>query len=177
MTNLASNSYPNTHRVIVMYITVKQKLLHCSRSGMTWRRANVIMLCYSSFANRTMTSHSPMVQQHHAVGVIKVNLRCLSALATSLLGFLATRLAAAREGLTYLHQPARDGAITRRNNLARWAAAGLFPFNPERVFHGMPKPPTEQDNSSADVAATSFPDEVLLTPMTPATPVTVEGLM
>jgi hypothetical protein len=34
--------------------------------------------------------------------------------------------------------------MTRKNILAGWAAAGLFPLNPERVLRTMPEPPTEQ---------------------------------
>jgi hypothetical protein len=40
----------------------------------------------------------------------------------------------------------------------------------------MPKPPTELSNASANVAATSSRNKVLLTPNTPVTPVTVEAL-
>lgn len=78
-----------------------------------------------------------------------------------------------KEHFTYLYKPARDRAITKRNILAGWAAAGLFPFNPERVLRNMPKPPAEPGNSGVDVAATSCPNDV---PLTPVTPVTVEGL-
>jgi hypothetical protein len=48
-----------------------------------------------------------------------------------------------KEHFTYLYQPARDKALTRRNILAGWAASGLFPFNPQRVLRDMPKPPAE----------------------------------
>jgi hypothetical protein len=78
-----------------------------------------------------------------------------------------------KEHFTYLYQPARDKAITKRNILAGWAAAGLFHFDPERVLRNMPKPPAERDDTVADVAATSSPNEV---PLTPVTPVTEEGL-
>jgi hypothetical protein len=78
-----------------------------------------------------------------------------------------------KEHFTYLYQPARDRAITKRNILAGWAAAGLFPFNPARVLRSMPRPPTEHGNPGADVAVMSSPDEV---PLTPVTPVTAEGL-
>ncbi|KAI1665637.1 DDE superfamily endonuclease [Pyrenophora tritici-repentis] len=78
-----------------------------------------------------------------------------------------------KEHFTYLYKPARDRAITKRNILAGWAATGLFPFHPERVLRDMPKPPAEHDNSRADVAATSSPNEV---PLTRVTPVTAEGL-
>ncbi|KAH7060971.1 hypothetical protein BKA63DRAFT_497839 [Paraphoma chrysanthemicola] len=39
--------------------------------------------------------------------------------------------------------PARDRALTKRNITAAWAAAGLFPFNPDRVLRDTPKPPAE----------------------------------
>jgi hypothetical protein len=78
-----------------------------------------------------------------------------------------------KEHFTYLYKPARDRAITKRNILAGWAATGLFPFNPERVLWDILKLPTAHDNSRADVAATSSPNEV---PLTPVTPVTAEGL-
>jgi hypothetical protein len=78
-----------------------------------------------------------------------------------------------KQHFTYLYQPARDRAITKRNILAGWAAAGLFPFNPARVLRSMPRPPTEHGNPGADVAVMSSPDEV---PLTPVTPVTAEGL-
>jgi hypothetical protein len=77
-----------------------------------------------------------------------------------------------KQHFTYLYQPARDRAITKRNILAGWAAAGLFPFNPARVLRSMPRPPAEHGNPGADVAVTSSPDEV---PLTPVTPVTAEG--
>jgi hypothetical protein len=81
-----------------------------------------------------------------------------------------------KEHFTYLYKPARDKAITKRNIRAGWAAAGLFPFNPDRVLRDMPKPPAEHPSSGADTAAASSQDEVLTTPVTPVTPVTVEAL-
>ena len=81
-----------------------------------------------------------------------------------------------KEHFIYLYKLAREKAITRRNILAGWAAAGLFPFNPERVLCDMLKPLTEHSNSDADVAATFCQNEVPPTPVTPVTPVTVEAL-
>jgi hypothetical protein len=78
-----------------------------------------------------------------------------------------------KEHLTYLYKLAREKAITRRNILAGWDAAGLFPFNPERVLCDMPKPPAEHDRTRADVAATATSSDV---PLTPVTPMTAEGL-
>ena len=80
-----------------------------------------------------------------------------------------------KEHFAYLYKPARDRAITKRNILAGWAAAGLSPFDPARVLRDMPKPPVEHNNASTNVAPTSCPaDEALHTPVTP---VTVEGLI
>jgi len=81
-----------------------------------------------------------------------------------------------KEHFTYLYKPARDRAINARNTRAGWAAAGLFPSNPDRVLRDMPKPPVEHPSSGADTAATSSQDEVPPTPVTPVTPVTVEAL-
>tara|TARA_R110002003_G_scaffold1611_1_gene23287 strand:+ start:171 stop:1004 length:834 start_codon:yes stop_codon:yes gene_type:complete len=83
-----------------------------------------------------------------------------------------------KEHFTYLYKPAEDKAISRRNILAGWAAAGSFPFNPDRVLRNMPKPPPERNVSSAmaDIAPPSSQVEVPLTPVTPVTPVTVEAL-
>jgi hypothetical protein len=79
-----------------------------------------------------------------------------------------------KEHFTYLYQPARDRALTKRNIKAAWAATGLFPFDPKRVLRDIPKPPltelTVPDRSDACLR-----DE-LLTPVTPVTPVTTEGL-
>ena len=36
-----------------------------------------------------------------------------------------------KEHFTYLYQPARDKAMTKRNIKAAWAATGLFPFDPK----------------------------------------------
>ncbi|KAI2477470.1 DDE-domain-containing protein [Pyrenophora tritici-repentis] len=74
------------------------------------------------------------------------------------------------EWLTRVFDPQTKGIAKGK---PRWAATGLFPFHPERVLRDMPKPPAEHDNSRADVAATSSPNEV---PLTPVTPVTAEGL-
>lgn len=79
-----------------------------------------------------------------------------------------------KEHFTYLYNPARDRAITARNIRAGWAAAGLFPLNPDRVLRDMP--PAEHTSPGVDVAATSSQNEVPPTPITPVTPVTVEAL-
>jgi hypothetical protein len=79
-----------------------------------------------------------------------------------------------KEHFTYLYKPARDRAITKRNILAGCAAAGLFPFNPQRVLRDMPKPPAEHNDTGEDIAPTSYPATEAL--HTPVTPVTVESL-
>ena len=48
-----------------------------------------------------------------------------------------------KEHFTSLYSPAREKALTRRNITAGWAAAGLFPLNPDRVLRNTPKPLTE----------------------------------
>ncbi|KAF2647276.1 DDE-domain-containing protein, partial [Lophiostoma macrostomum CBS 122681] len=79
-----------------------------------------------------------------------------------------------KEHFTSLYKPAREKAITKRNITAGWAASGLFPFNPDRVLRHTPKPPAE----SAFLTETeSCPQvEVLDTPVTPTTPVTIEAV-
>jgi len=39
-----------------------------------------------------------------------------------------------------MYSPARERAITKKNILAGWAKAGLFPFNPDRVLRDITKP-------------------------------------
>jgi hypothetical protein len=81
-----------------------------------------------------------------------------------------------KEHFTALYKPARDRALTKRNIQAGWAATGLFPFNPERVFRNTPKPPTQLPVPGASEIAVvpGAQDEV---PQTPVTPVTAEALI
>jgi hypothetical protein len=82
-----------------------------------------------------------------------------------------------KEHFTYLYAPARERALTKRNIVAGWAAAGLFPFNPERVLRKTPKPPADPVVPIAnEIVGTSSQSDTLLTPVTPVTPVTAEGL-
>ena len=54
-----------------------------------------------------------------------------------------------------------------------WAASGLFPFNPQRVFRHMPQPLAERTVTEARTVVGSCPQvETLQMPTTPATPVT-----
>ncbi|KAF2803907.1 uncharacterized protein BDZ99DRAFT_398797, partial [Mytilinidion resinicola] len=60
-----------------------------------------------------------------------------------------------------------------RNIIARWAASGLFPFNPDRVIRHTPKPPAELTIPNKVVRPQ---DEALQTPISPTTPVTTQAL-
>jgi hypothetical protein len=79
-----------------------------------------------------------------------------------------------KEHFTSLYSPARDKALSKRNILAGWAATGLFPFNPERVFRHTPRPPDAATMPEAVEVVTSFPQDEEL--QTPVTPVTTEAL-
>jgi hypothetical protein len=79
-----------------------------------------------------------------------------------------------KQHFTYLYKPARDRALTRRNILAGWSAAGLFPYNLDRVLRGMPKPPAEVSCPNVEVAEPAPHDEAV--PLTPVTPVTADAL-
>ncbi|KAF2187426.1 DDE-domain-containing protein, partial [Zopfia rhizophila CBS 207.26] len=48
-----------------------------------------------------------------------------------------------KEHFTSLYSRARSRAFTPRNIRAGFSACGLFPFNPDRVLRGIPKPPDE----------------------------------
>lgn len=84
-----------------------------------------------------------------------------------------------KEHFTSLYSPARERAITKKNVLAGWAKAGLYPLNPERVLRDIAKP----------VAAVTIPkaDEVkirpraqyeaLRTPLTPVSGVALTSLL
>ena len=84
-----------------------------------------------------------------------------------------------KEHFTSLHSPARKTAFTPKNIKAGFAASGLVPFNLERVLRDIPKPPAALTIPKADgVKVGPCPqDEVLQTPITPATPVSAEALM
>jgi hypothetical protein len=60
--------------------------------------------------------------------------------------------------------------------MARWAAYGLFPFNPDRVLRVTPKPPVQSTVPKADEieVGVSHQDDV---PPTPITPVSAEGVV
>ena len=81
-----------------------------------------------------------------------------------------------KQHFTSLYSHARDKAFTKRNIMAGWAACSLFPFNPDRVLRVTPKPPDQATIARADEieVATCHQDNV---PLTPVTPVSVEGLV
>jgi hypothetical protein len=82
-----------------------------------------------------------------------------------------------KEHFTYLYSPARDRALTKRNIRARWAATGLFPFNPERVLRDIPKPPVKLTIPRVNGVTETYPqEEALHTPVTLVTLITAEAL-
>lgn len=48
-----------------------------------------------------------------------------------------------KEHFTSLYSPARERAFTKKNILAGWSKAGLFPFNPDKVLRDISSPPVE----------------------------------
>jgi hypothetical protein len=79
-----------------------------------------------------------------------------------------------KEHFTSLYSPAREKALSKRNISAGWAATGLFPFNPERVFRHTPRPlDVTTVLEVAEVVTSILQDEE---PQTPITPVTTEAL-
>jgi hypothetical protein len=81
-----------------------------------------------------------------------------------------------KEHFTYLYSPARKQALTSRNIRARWAKAGLFPFNPEKVLSDIPKPLAEltAPKINEQKVVSCVQDQI---PQTPATPVSAEALV
>jgi hypothetical protein len=77
-----------------------------------------------------------------------------------------------KEDFTSLYSPARVKAITKRNITQAWAAAGLFPFNPDRVLRGIPKPQVQVFTSAAETTGGGIQAKTLQTPDPPVTPVT-----
>ena len=84
-----------------------------------------------------------------------------------------------KEHFSSLYSPARERAFTSKNIKAGFAAYGLVPFNPDRVFRDMPKPPAALTVPKADLAKVEHysQDEVLQTPTTPSTPMSAEALI
>jgi hypothetical protein len=76
-----------------------------------------------------------------------------------------------------LYKLARDRALIRRNILARWSTARLFPFNPDRVIRSMPKPPAEISCPNVEVVESPPQEEVVLVILVIlVTPVTIQAL-
>jgi hypothetical protein len=68
-------------------------------------------------------------------------------------------------------------AFTAKNIKAGFAASGLFPFNPDRVFNSMPKPaigPITASTADKVIVEPSIQEQI---PQTPVTLVSAEGLM
>ncbi|KAF1932603.1 uncharacterized protein M421DRAFT_398980 [Didymella exigua CBS 183.55] len=82
-----------------------------------------------------------------------------------------------KEHFPYLCGSARDRAITKSNIRARWAATGLFLFNPKRVPKGIPKPPAKLVIPRVKVSAgPCLLAEMVHTPVPPVTLVAAEAL-
>jgi hypothetical protein len=85
-----------------------------------------------------------------------------------------------KQHFTSLYSRARVDAFTPRNIRSGFSACGLFPFNPDRVLRGIPKPPDEPITTAVDQVlplAASNSQEIVQPPLTPVTPVTTEGLV
>ena len=81
-----------------------------------------------------------------------------------------------KEHFTSLYSRARDRAITKKNVLAGFAKAGLYPFNPERVLRDIKKPAVLTiANAEADLVP-SLQGDVVPVLSTPKTPVTSQAL-
>ena len=87
-----------------------------------------------------------------------------------------------KQYFTFLYNPAREAAFTKRNIVAGWSKGRLFPLNPQRVLKDMQKPTAE--SSEATVGLRSVPcrsqhnfSMLPEMPVTPVTPVTAEAFM
>lgn len=67
-----------------------------------------------------------------------------------------------KEHFTSLYKPAKERALTKRNIMADWAASGLFPFNPQRVFRDIPQPLAENTVTEANTVVGSCPQDETL---------------
>jgi hypothetical protein len=84
-----------------------------------------------------------------------------------------------KEHFTSLYSRAREEALTPKNVKAGWARAGLFPFNPDRVFREIQKSCKELDIPKANevIVETSLHGEVLQTPVTAEAFISLHGLI
>lgn len=80
-----------------------------------------------------------------------------------------------KEHFTSLYSPARTRALTKKNVLAGWAKAGLFPYNPDRVLRSITKLEIAVPNHTATEASRQCPQGEVI--QTPATPTSSEELM
>lgn len=81
-----------------------------------------------------------------------------------------------KEHFTTIYSLAREKAMTKKNILAGWAKAGLFPFNPARVLRDLTKPgaPPTVGNPCED---RDVRDEIVQTPVTPVSTEALTGLL
>jgi hypothetical protein len=77
-----------------------------------------------------------------------------------------------KEDFTSLYSPARVKAFTKRNITQAWAATGLFPFNPDRVLRGIPRPHVQIVTSEAEMTGGGMQAETAQMTDTPVTPIT-----
>ncbi len=77
-----------------------------------------------------------------------------------------------KEHFTSLYRPARETTFTKRNILAGWSKAGLFPFNPMKVLRDTSDPLTELTNTHEVKARLPVLQETAL--QSPVRPVSAE---
>jgi hypothetical protein len=82
-----------------------------------------------------------------------------------------------KQHFTYLYNPTRKQALTKKNILVVWRGGGLFPFNPNRALADTlrPRPPAQLTIPNAKERVESCPQNESL--RTPATPVSKETLV
>lgn len=80
-----------------------------------------------------------------------------------------------KEHFTSLYSHARERAFTRRNILAGWSKAGLFPFNPSRVLHNLPRPTHGIVNVEGSETTPQQQGSTTPPPLTPVTPASTEA--
>lgn len=80
-----------------------------------------------------------------------------------------------KKHFTSLYSPARKMAISKKNILAGWAKAGLFPFNPDRVLRSLVKPVASLSLTSLSHEVSSH--EALQTPVTPVSSEALSSLL
>jgi hypothetical protein len=81
-----------------------------------------------------------------------------------------------KEHFTAIYSRARETGMTKKNILAGWAKAGLFPFNPSRVLRDIVKPDAPL-TVQVPCEVESTQDEVIQTPVTPVSSEAVTQLL